>query len=330
MSDDALIARQLVETLAAVVAGGSVLIAVARAVSRRRKAGALAAGPGGGEAEGAPADAPAVVKAPLWARLGTLIGLAFAAFVPAYFGPVTWTAAICLLVAMGLYEFWTMLDAYGAPPHRLAGWLAGLALPVSALVAGAAGLGPAMMAGFMLISVVALFSRQEAPLTGRLGGTALGMLYVGMLGAYLVLVGREGGFGGLVYFLMVVQLADVGGLMGGVLFGRHKLAPTLSPGKTWEGTATSFLAAAGAAWAFAFALPDVKVPILMGIAVLLAAAGLIGDLLASGLKRTAGLKDFGKALPGHGGVLDRFDGYLFAAPVYWAALLALQIPLFVP
>ena len=328
MTDDALIARKLVETLAIIVAGGSVLIVAARAASRR-KAPASAPSPGAAEAP-APVDAPAVVKAPLWARLGTLLGLAFAAFVPAYFGPEAWTAAICVLVAMGLWEFWDMLDAYGAPPHRIAGWLAGLSLPVSALFAGAAGLGPMLMAGFMGISVVALFSRSDAPLTARLGGTTLGMLYVGMLGAFLVLMGREGGFGGLVFFLMVVQLADVGGLMGGVLLGKHKMAPHLSPGKTWEGTATGFVAAAATAWAFAFAMPDVKVPVLVAIAVLLAAAGLVGDLLASGLKRTAGLKDFGKALPGHGGVLDRFDGYLFAAPIFWAALLALQIPMFVP
>jgi len=74
------------------------------------------------------------------------------------------------------------------------------------------------------------------------------------------------------------------------------------------------------AWAFAFALPGVPLGWLLGLAAGLALAGLVGDLLASGFKRAAGLKDFGAVLPGHGGVLDRFDGYLFAAPLCWAAL----------
>jgi phosphatidate cytidylyltransferase len=267
---------------------------------------------------------PAVIRAPLWVRLGTLIALAFAIFVPAYFGPVTWALAVLALVAAGLGEFWDMLDAVETPPHRTFGWAAGLMLPATALVWGAGGLGPAMVAGLLSIGAGSLFVQEEASLNARMGGTALGVLYVGLLGAHLVLIGQDGGFGAIVFFVMVVQLADVGGLMAGVLFGKRKLAPHISPGKTLEGAIGSFVAATFGAWAFAFALPGVPLSALFAVGVALAAAGLIGDLLASGFKRGAGLKDFGKVLPGHGGVLDRFDGYLFAAPIFWAWLVLVR------
>jgi phosphatidate cytidylyltransferase len=324
MSDNAEIARQLAWTLGWIVAGGALLIGVARVLSNRK-----VKEPPAGEFVDVPLAA-AVVKAPLWVRLGTLLVLAALLFVPAYFGTEWWAAVVVVLVAVGLGEFWAMLRGAGAPPHRWTGWLAGVALPAAALYWGAAGLGPTLTAGLLAIAAVALFTPDESLLPARLGGTTLGVLYVGLLGAHLVLVGREGGFGALVFFLMVVQLADVGGLMGGVLMGRHKMAPTLSPNKTWEGTLTGFAAAVGAAWAFAFAMPGTPLPALALIAVALAAAGLVGDLLASGLKRAAGMKDFGNALPGHGGVLDRFDGYLYAAPVFCAALWVLQGTQYLP
>jgi phosphatidate cytidylyltransferase len=180
-----------------------------------------------------------------------------------------------------------------------------------------------LVIGFLGVAAAALFARSEVSLFSRLGGTWLGVSYVGLLGAYLVLIQTAGGFGALIWFLMVVQLADVGGLMAGILGGRHKLVPRLSPAKTWEGLAGSVAAAVFASWAFAFALPHVAWPWLVAVSVLLAFTGLVGDLLASGFKRAAGLKDFGRVLPGHGGVLDRFDGYLYTAPIFWGCLVLL-------
>jgi phosphatidate cytidylyltransferase len=125
-------------------------------------------------------------------------------------------------------------------------------------------------------------------------------------------------------FLLVIWANDTAAYFVGIAAGRHKLAPRISPGKSWEG------AAAGAV---AGALVGLAVSSWLGMAAGAAAAfGLlttvasqIGDLLESAMKRKAGVKDAGSILPGHGGILDRFDGILVAAPIayvlvrLWAA-----------
>lgn len=123
----------------------------------------------------------------------------------------------------------------------------------------------------------------------------------------------------LVAFL-VVWAADVGGYAVGRMFGRHKLAPAISPGKTWEGFAGGVLLVlmVGAAVAGFFVERHQWLAWLL-LLVLLAVVSVIGDLLESLLKRQAGVKDSGNLLPGHGGLLDRLDSLLAVAPVFLLA-----------
>lgn len=109
---------------------------------------------------------------------------------------------------------------------------------------------------------------------------------------------------------------DSAALFAGRAFGRHKLAPRISPGKTWEGAAASVLGSVAVALVYArFALPHEALWVVAVIVMLANVAGQIGDLCESALKRGAGLKDSGAMLPGHGGWLDRVDSTLFAVPV---------------
>ncbi len=115
--------------------------------------------------------------------------------------------------------------------------------------------------------------------------------------------------------LLIVWAADTGAFVAGKLFGRVKLAPQISPGKTWEGViggllTVGVLAAAGA-WLF-----DVRVGVLVPFCLAIACASVIGDLTVSMFKRTSGLKDSGAIFPGHGGVLDRVDSVAAAAPLF--------------
>lgn len=124
-------------------------------------------------------------------------------------------------------------------------------------------------------------------------------------------------------FLMVVS-ADIGGFLFGRRFGHSKLAPRVSPGKTWEGVAGGLLlsmlvATAGTYW---FGMP---VPGFMALCLLTVAMSVVGDLTESLFKRHAGLKDSGSLLPGHGGVLDRIDSITAAAPVFLAGLIYLGV-----
>lgn len=119
----------------------------------------------------------------------------------------------------------------------------------------------------------------------------------------------------LLFLLLLVVAADVGAYFAGRRFGRHKLAPKVSPGKTWEGVlggivAASIMAIVGTAWF------DVDVAQFIGVCAIVVIASVVGDLTESLFKRHAGLKDSGTILPGHGGVLDRVDSVTAAAPIF--------------
>ena len=159
------------------------------------------------------------------------------------------------------------------------------------------------------------------------GVTVLGVLYVVLLGGHLIAIRM--GFGPelsrhlLSFFFLVIMSADMAAYAGGSLFGSHKLAPAISPGKTWEGAIAgmmiSLLAGALAHFWFFMELP---LKIALPLAGLMNVLSVLGDLTESALKRSAGAKDTAKILPGHGGVLDRLDSLLFNAPViyYFARL----------
>jgi phosphatidate cytidylyltransferase len=128
----------------------------------------------------------------------------------------------------------------------------------------------------------------------------------------------------MLFLLLLVVAADVGAYFAGRQFGRHKLAPRVSPGKTWEGvgggvTGAAVIAVIGAAW--------LNMPFLafIGLCVLVVIASIVGDLTESLFKRHAGLKDSGTLLPGHGGVLDRVDSITAAAPIFLFGLQALGL-----
>ncbi|MGB5158103.1 phosphatidate cytidylyltransferase [Desulfobacterium sp. N47] len=147
----------------------------------------------------------------------------------------------------------------------------------------------------------------------------MGLIYIPLFLSYLVLIrnGSNGIFW--IYFLLIIIFAgDTGAFYTGSYFGKHKLCPSVSPGKTIEGSLGGLGASlmAGALFKYFF-LPSYSwwVSILLFICV--GIAGQIGDLFESELKRSAGIKDSGSILPGHGGILDRIDALLFAIPVAW-------------
>jgi phosphatidate cytidylyltransferase len=128
--------------------------------------------------------------------------------------------------------------------------------------------------------------------------------------------------------LAVVWFGDTGGYFGGRFFGKHKLAPQKSPKKTWEGAIAGLAASMTAALIFHFCLYQ---GLTGGFTTALACgffggiSGQMGDLVESVIKRFTGVKDSGALLPGHGGLLDRIDGVLFAAPVIWFILYVAQV-----
>ena len=125
----------------------------------------------------------------------------------------------------------------------------------------------------------------------------------------------------LMFGLMVNWMGDTGAYYAGRRWGRHKLAPIVSPGKSWEGAAASAVVAIlfGAIY-LPLAIPAVSIAMAALVAVLANVAGQLGDLAESAIKRGAGVKDSGSMLPGHGGMLDRLDSTLFTLPVLWGLI----------
>ncbi|MBN1830556.1 MAG: phosphatidate cytidylyltransferase [Deltaproteobacteria bacterium] len=170
------------------------------------------------------------------------------------------------------------------------------------------------MAFFMFTQPVP--SRQD---TADIGKTVLGPIYVGLPLVMLLHIHRHypGGKGYIwVFFLLVVVFAnDTGAFYLGKLFGKHRLYEAMSPGKTWEGAIGGALCSFLAAFWFLRMIPlhppDLSI---LCLVVFISIVAPIGDLVESMMKRAHGIKDSGRILPGHGGILDRIDGLLFAIP----------------
>jgi len=187
-----------------------------------------------------------------------------------------------------------------------------------------------MLGGFLSSFVVAFalnaISRTRAPATAAVGATMLGSSWIGLGLAFLLLLRREHVEPRLLAFtvLLTVFAADTFAYFAGRLFGRHKMAPTLSPGKTWEGFVVGSLVGLFVAFISLYSDRDPYLRIwealVLGVVVVLVAVA--GDLFESMLKRDMQVKDTGRLLGGHGGVLDRVDALLFAAPAAYFLVLA--------
>lgn len=159
--------------------------------------------------------------------------------------------------------------------------------------------------------------KSDADITRKAAFQAMGSLYIPLAMAYAILI-RQAPAGELwVFFIACVIFAgDTGAYYAGTYFGRHKLCPSVSPGKTVEGAIGGLAANVGIGVTYKLLfLPALSVVSSLFFCLAIGVAGQAGDLFESVLKRSAGVKDSGNILPGHGGILDRIDAILFALPV---------------
>ena len=239
---------------------------------------------------------------------------------------------IALVVA--LFEFWLLARKQQIRADATAGLLSAASLCTVFYFTEPGKLPDLLMIQLILIlltigSLVAGMLRGapfERMITSA-GVTVLSVMYVVLLGGHLIAL--RVGFAPVLakhllsFFFLVIMGADAAAYYGGRTFGKHKLAPNISPGKTWEGAVAGMLAslllAAGAHYWF---FPELPTKCALPLAAAMNVISVIGDLTESALKRSAGAKDTAQILPGHGGVLDRIDSLLFNAPViyYFARL----------
>jgi phosphatidate cytidylyltransferase len=278
-----------------------------------------------------------------WKRIATA-----AVLIPCVVGLVLWgsTAAmavgLALVILLALFEYFAMGEAIGhrayrfwtatcalalvyvqclaaiAPSYELAG-----GLTVHRMIGRVLGIIPTVQDVFFIfvLGVAALTLFTKRPIVEALpaaGISASGLLLVAFPLTFTV---RLHGFSAdgpklLMFALVITWVGDTSAYFAGRALGKHRMAPVLSPNKTWEGTVASLLGALLVGVVFAKWL-TVPLPHLLGMAAVGNAAGQAGDLLESAYKRSAGVKDSGSLLPGHGGVLDRIDALILAIPVVW-------------
>ncbi len=235
-----------------------------------------------------------------------------------------------LALAAGLFEFYSLSKKLELKADAAVGYIGAAALFV-AFFFDAPAKAPDLLlltcALFVILTLVSQtfrFQKDFSKMLGGIGVTLFGVFYVAFLGGFLVSL--RSGFEShpelssdlLAYFFLVIMGSDAGAYFAGRAFGKHKLAPAISPGKTVEGLVGGILAAIGfaalASWWF---LPELAFPWSMGLAAVMAILGVLGDLAESAMKRGSNTKDAASLLPGHGGLLDRLDSLLFNAPILY-------------
>jgi phosphatidate cytidylyltransferase len=256
-------------------------------------------------------------------------------------GP-TWLVAIvaALVAELALWEYLTLADATGARTPRIAVMLA-VAILFACVFRRPDFLGPVLGALALALFILCAF---RSPLNRVLPDTAFsifGVLYIGLPLTTLPLLNeQENGPSLLLFLFFVVWAGDIAALYVGRAWGRKRLAPHISPAKTWEGSAASIAGSVLVALLLILLAGELaranfgRLSSLLSfpgsttgwlvLAAILNVAAQVGDLVESAIKRGAGVKDSGTLLPGHGGVLDRIDALLVAAPVLWYALLLQQ------
>jgi len=258
-------------------------------------------------------DTPQGRPRDLLPRIGTIVVGAPLLIGALWVGRGPLLVVVLVLVAIGAMEFQRLAGAVGYHPS----WV----LPVGALTFpllaatdrwGAAG--PAAVVVAIAASAASLAASRRAGAPGAAAVDTFGALYVGALFAHVVLLRAEAGFAVAMAMLGIIWANDIAAYLVGVSVGRRRLAPAISPGKSVEGfvgglAAAVLIAAAAAAWR------GWPVAGWGGLGLCVAGAGVVGDLSKSTMKRAAGVKDSGALLPGHGGVLDRFDAVLFGVPI---------------
>lgn len=245
--------------------------------------------------------------------LTALVGVPALLFLIHSGGPA-WSLFVVLVCVFCLREYGLILRAGGRPVQFWTGLLCGAALSLCVALGGPAD--AALTAVVAVLTLREMFGRKRS--LERLAFTLFGVLFAGWMPAHLALLRglRPDGEKLTLILFVAVWLMDSSAYAAGRALGRHKLAAGLSPKKTWEGAVAGFVAAVAAAFLTAGWLrPEGLGP--SGALALGAAVGVCGqlsDLAESLVKRAVGAKDSGTLLPGHGGVLDRFDSFILAAP----------------
>ena len=231
-------------------------------------------------------------------------------------------ALIAIAAVLGLHEFWLLTKPLA--PLAPAGYIGGILALVGAETGGVLWMVGGVMVALALAFVLKGISATRQAPTASISATVMGSVWVGCGLAFMLLIRDIPDTGRLAAFtvILAVWAGDTLAYVGGRLLGRHRMAPNTSPGKTWEGFAFGTAATIFVAFVALYKQHFLTIGESIALGAALAVAAPAGDLFESMLKRDAGVKDAGSLLGGHGGMLDRLDALLFAAPAAYFCIAA--------
>lgn len=236
----------------------------------------------------------------------------------ALIGKIAFFVLLCAVVLTALFELYDALLQTGHRPNMWFGLLCGFALLLAAFLERPALIAVVLAATMYGAFVLALRTNRGKSAASDVAWTLLGVAWITGGGAAAASMLRlDDGIFLLVAYILITALNDIGAYFAGTRFGKHKLAPSISPAKSWEGWAGGFAASLAGGLIFAFLLESLDPLHGLAIGAISGLLAPVGDLVESLAKREIGIKDSGRLLPGHGGLLDRLDAILFCAPAVY-------------
>ena len=236
-----------------------------------------------------------------------------------WFGGPAYSLLIAVIAVLGALEFYGMAGLSWRHSLTLFGLLWTLLFIIAAHFEGLY-TAPLLTSAVVLSLIWLIFRSPVEGASFNWVWTLTGIIYIGwMLSYFIPLRGLDGGRDWVLLAVLTTFAADTSAFFIGKAWGRRQMAPTISPGKTWEGAVGGLLGAIAAALILAAILPGLLIPYwqAMVIGALIGVFSQLGDLSESMLKRSAGIKDAGRLIPGHGGILDRIDSILFTVVVVY-------------
>ena len=245
-------------------------------------------------------------------------GLALVALIglSSWLGRGAFFVLICVVVLISLFELFDALVQRGHRPSIPFALLGGLGLLLVAWSQRPGLLGVVMIGVLLGASVLSLRPRRGPRPASDVAWTVLGVLWIGGGGAGATgILMLPGGLQLLIAFVLTTALDDIGAYFAGTTLGKHKMAPSISPAKSWEGFAGGLVTALLGGLAAGAVVDELGAVYGLTMGAICGLLAPVGDLLESLVKREIGIKDSGRLLPGHGGFLDRLDAIVFCAPV---------------
>ncbi len=265
-----------------------------------------------------------------WARTVTGLSMVFLLLFSLWYSHWLFAGIFLVVAILGIWEFYTLFSTEEIRPQKIYGTVCAVILYLVLYLVNTANLdilSPrwyffpvyAAMAMFFLSFIIEIYRKKQKPLE-NIAITATGVLYVSLPLSLLNLLdspdsARFLGFPAfLLGYFILTWLFDTAAYLFGKQFGKHKLFERISPKKTWEGTIAGAVVTGLTAIGFSYMVPGIVTADWLMLALLIVVFGSFGDLAESSFKRSLRIKDSGNILPGHGGILDRFDTFFISAP----------------